>query len=439
LPSNLEDFEISASELGPYAAWKAVVRFAAEEALDAVILAGDVVQEENCRFEAFGPLHQGVSDLVSSGAQVFAVAGNHDVDALPHLAELIPSFRLLGRGGRWEMATIARAGTPLAHLYGWSFPARRFTTSPLEASFPRRPSDALPAFGVLHCDLDASRSAYAPVRRDDLLAKGLTRWFLGHVHTPSELFARSSRTSETLYLGSLVGLDPGESGEHGALLVEIGDDRELSMKRIPLAPLLWEELDVELSELASIEELPGGITRAIDSLHDRHAHRLGEAKAVGVRLHWRGRSPHHRELRRTDPGELLDLRFPRGGVLYFVHEVVDHARASLELERLARTEDPPGLLARALLSLDEGTPEAELLLRQARRELARVAETSSWNLLEPLELDDAMVRDLLLTSGTQALEELLAQLGPSREAVESVSDRPGFAEGSSSEPDFGAS
>ena len=84
------------------------IDFAIEEKLDAVLFAGDVVESTNSRFEAMRPLEEGIRRLLKAGIQVIAVAGNHDVEALPRLAALIDGFTLLGAGGQWEAKMITK-------------------------------------------------------------------------------------------------------------------------------------------------------------------------------------------------------------------------------------------------------------------------------------------------------------------------------------------
>ena len=127
------------ADLGPAAAWSATVAHALAERVDAVVLAGDVVESLGDRFEAYGHLQGGVARLTEAGIPVIGVAGNHDVLALPHLAQQVPGFQLLGAGGTWAHADVTRRrrghGAPAglvvprraapARSAGWSPGARR--------------------------------------------------------------------------------------------------------------------------------------------------------------------------------------------------------------------------------------------------------------------------------------------------------------------------
>ena len=408
LPADLGEWDLDPALFTPAAAWSATVDLALREEVDAVVLAGDVVQEDNARFEAFGRLADGVSRLVDRGIQVWAVSGNHDVEALPRLVDLIPGFRLLGRGGRWELATLHRDGQPLVHFLGWSFPEPRFGSSPLAGrNRPEPPRDGRPCFGVLHADLDGHDSAYAPVSRAELDGVPVDGWFLGHVHKPSDL----SGPRPVGYLGSLVGLDPSETGPHGPWLLHAGREKP-ELRHVPLAPLRWQEVEIDVSGWKSLEHLLPEVERALESLHRSLAPEAGALRAVGCRLRWTGITPLRRDLRAVSVSpEIESLRRLWDPILYFIDRAEDRTRPALDLPAIAREQHPAGLLARRLLALVNDGPEAAELIHRARGRLEQVGAEATWSSLEPLRLDDERVRTLLIETGTEAIEELLSQVG----------------------------
>ncbi len=421
LPHDLATHGLRAEDLGPAAAWRRAVSAAIEGRIDAVVLCGDVVDDRNRLFEALGPLDAGVRELTDAGIAVFAVSGNHDGDVLPRLANAVEGFRLLGQGGLWETAELRLRGmpdeeAPFARIIGWSFPGPRVTTSPL-LDFPGRPAGDSPVFGVLHADLDQRSSRYAPVARAELERSALDGWFLGHVHTPSPGIEERALG----YVGSLVGLDPGEPGGHGPVRVDVDAAGRVTVQRLGGAPLRWERVEIVLGDAKEDGPLggaglPARVMRALGDLRDD----LGEdgkgALAVGCRLVLTGRVSRRRELRKLlAEGDLASLSVHRDGVLLFVERVLDRTVPAVDLESLAGVPTPPGVLARRLLALERDDPDAEPLVHEARRALESAAEDAAWRDpdLSPLELDRARVRTLLLESGRAVLDELLAQVpGP---------------------------
>jgi len=406
LPDALADH---ADDLDPAAAWRRLVQAALDRGVDALLLAGDVVDQDDDFFEAFADLRQGVERLTEAGVPVLAVAGNHDVRVLPRLAEAVPGFTLLGRGGRWEEHRLQGSDGVPVRVLGWSFPARVAPDDPLSAGLPARGRET--TIGLLHADRDQSGSRYAPVRSPDLQAAPVDAWLLGHVHRPD--IAPGPRPIG--YLGSLVGTDPGEPGRHGAWMLEVGADGALELSALPLAPLRWETIEVPLNGLADPADVQVRITAAIDALHDTLADAPFRATAVGCRLRLTGRTALRtgvaQALAAADPRSLL---YPHDGTTYFVHASALEALPDRDLDALARSADPVGLLARKLLLLQgRGAPEArQALVRAASRRLSEVPRRRHLNATGATPPDAERVAALLEAAALDALDALLAQKEP---------------------------
>ena len=182
----------------------------------------------------------------------------------------------------------------------------------------------------------------------------------------------------------------------------------MSLKQLPLAPLRWEEVVLDLSGLAGPEELLQALTGSLDALHRRIGPTIGEARAVGCRVFLTGSTTFHGELRaELARGDVEALRCPHDEVIYFVEKVIDRSMPALDLERLAAGDDPPAFLARQLLGLRSRDDAS--LLREAGRRLARVTGEPWWGQLGPVQLGEDRVRELLFAAGMRALEELLRQ------------------------------
>ncbi|HYW95118.1 MAG TPA: metallophosphoesterase, partial [Bacteroidales bacterium] len=63
--------------------WEQIVDGCLNQAVDVVLLAGDIVDRDNRFFEAVGPLQAGLEKLDRAGITVIITAGNHDYDVLP--------------------------------------------------------------------------------------------------------------------------------------------------------------------------------------------------------------------------------------------------------------------------------------------------------------------------------------------------------------------
>jgi exonuclease SbcD len=413
------DLDIDPRLLTPEAALAAAVERAIAESVAAVLFAGDVVESTNARFEAIRPLEAAVKRLVDAGIPVFGVVGNHDVEALPRLARLIDGFRLLGEGGRWESALVEASGGPAVEIVGWSFPERQVRTSPL-AELIRNPLEArhpgLPRIGVLHGDLDASGGPYAPFSHRELESAGLDAWLLGHIHKPS-LGSVASDGRPRGYLGSLMGLDPTETGARGPWLLRIEDGGRVAVEHLPMAPLRWERLDLEVGKDERAEDLGDRLLDEIERL-SRGVQQSGAAPTViGVRVRLRGASRHYEEIRRwLRQGEASAIRRVVDRTLVFVDKLSDELTLAVDLVELAKGGDPPALLARTLLALRERGDAARAIVDGARASLRDLAEAGRWTPLAALRgaedpLGDGALATTLEQAAHEALHALLAQRG----------------------------
>ena len=376
----------------------------------AVLLAGDVVERDDDFFEAYRELSSGVERLTENGVEVIGVAGNHDVKVLPRLAHQIPDFRLLGADGEWQSHLIAEKDEAVC-IWGWSFPQRTVTTSPLRGvPFDRKPGINL---GLLHCDRDGGSSPYAPVSSLELARAGLDGWLLGHIHKPDSLTADTPNG----YLGSLSGMDPGEPGAHGPWLISVSRGQLARLEQVPLAPLRWETLPVDIDAIGEVAQAKDRLLTEIRSLDERISGEATGPDAVGLRVNFEGRTRFgaaaNREIGVDDRHDIY-----RGstGRHYFVESIRNLTRPEIDLRVLAERPDPPGILARRLLWLDEpeGHADRDRLLNLARERLEREARNAVWARLsdeDPIEPDP---EQWLREAGFRALERLLTQTADTR-------------------------
>jgi DNA repair exonuclease SbcCD nuclease subunit len=430
LPAGLDEEGVDPRSLTPETALLAAVERAIEEGVDAVLFAGDVVESSNARFEAVRPLETAVRRLLEAGIPVLAVAGNHDVEALPRLAKLIDGFELLGEGGRWQSRVIERAGGPAVEILGWSFPEKQVRNSPVDILLrnpiaPARPG--IPRIGLLHGDLDASGGTYAPFTSRELTEAGLDAWLLGHIHKPSLTLGRATQAGATQggavdgsgprgYLGSLVGLDPGESGPHGPWLVRVNAHGEVAARQLVIAPLRWERFDVRVEE----DDGPADVGDRLLAEIVRFGHELQEqgsvSRVLGLRPCLVGPTRHDQALRRAIKEGLWNGSIrSAGGTLVFIDKVLDELDLAHDLEALAMGDDPPALMARKLLILQNPSEERSALLEAARGALQSLANEPRWSPLDeerdqrdPLS-DDQALAALLSKSATAGLSDLLSQ------------------------------
>lgn len=400
LAGRLEDF-------APATAWQRTVDLAVRESVDAVVLAGDVVESRHDYFEALPRLQAGVATLAQAGIQTLAVSGNHDVDVLPRLIDRVPDARLLGRNGRWESIVLTAASGEQATLWGWSFPTASFRSSPLD-DLPRD-RGAGPHLGLLHCDRDQTGSPYAPVTAGALRDAGLDAWLLGHIHQPDAL----GIDHPSGYLGSVVGLDAKETGARGPWVLEIDAGRIQRFDHRPLAPLRWEVLSVDLTGASDEATVTQRLDTRLETLAGTLAARHEQPDLIGLRLRLTGECALGASaIEAALPAAERLLGLPGARTIdWFLESWRLDTRPITPLERLAERDDPPGLLAQRLLILqrDPDDPEREALLAAAEKHLQGRRDSPRWEQLPGDRPSRETLAETLRETGQHALRVMLAQ------------------------------
>lgn len=383
-----------ARTLGPFGALERLVELARTEHVDAVLIAGDVVDDDGAYFEVFSALQDAVRCL--GGIPMIAIAGNHDAKVLPRLAEAIDGLTLLGAGGLWQSQVVPTSAGDVEVL-GWSFPDSHFRSSPFDVPPPPRAGRRI---GLLHGDLDTTGSVYAPFTSAHLREHAADAWLLGHVHAPST--ERLSQNVPVGYLGSLCGLDPSEAGPRGAWMVRC-EDRGVSLESVPLAPIAWAGVCIDASRIA-LDRLDGAIHQQSGDAADS----FDQAQAVGVRLTLTGEHEHWQELANAAASIELGRSWLHNGRRVFIDKIDCRVTAPLPLDRLAQERSAAGRIASLILDLERG--EASSLVEAASIEFASIGVDR--NLRVPSMGERAFpppdARFTLLREARAALSELIA-------------------------------
>lgn len=406
LPPGIERRSHSCTE-----AWGRVVDLAISEKVDLVAISGDLVDEANRYFEAFGPLGVGLTRLRENEVVVAMVAGNHDHAVLPRIVDDLglDGVHLLGRSGSWERLPFEKGGLRL-NIDGWSFPKAQHSESPLSGYAPL--VDGAPTLAILHGDLDQPRSTYGPISIAEMRRFPETFFLLGHVHATRAV--NEPGGARALYPGSPQAMDPGETGPHGVHLVSVGPEGFASSFR-PLSTVLYERLDVAVDGLERVTEIEAAVSAAVRQRLAQLAGKDEHARHLRLRVRLLGRSAAHRELGDRFRVAVSELE-PEEGTLSASVEAVEIATfPARDLQKLSEMHGAAGVLARLLSNLQDGTlaTEDEQLLREAAEAVKGVRSASQY--LEVLERDaevvegPALIAEDLRYSAGVLLDELLAQ------------------------------
>lgn len=329
------------------AAFDRLVEHALGEAVALVLLVGDI-------WDGDWPDHQTglwfvsrVARLAEAGIRVVFVRGNHDAES--RLVRRLP-----WPPGVVELSTDAPETVVLEDLgvavHGQGYP-KAAVTEDLARRYPP-PVPGLFNIGLLHTALDGrpGHAPYAPTSLSALVAHGYDYWALGHVHQHEVL----SRAPWVVFPGNLQGRHVREAGPKGCVELELVDGAVAALRPVVLDVVRWARLAVDLGGLDAVDAVSARVQAALlEALAE------AEGRALAVRLELGGAIP--AALVRALEGEDFEVRLRAEARALspslWLEKIVRRARPAVDVEALARRDDPLGALLRGLRDLAED-PEA---------------------------------------------------------------------------------
>lgn len=340
-------------------AFRRAVDVAIREDVHAVLVAGDLFDSDRLSFQTERFLLEQAGRLGDHDITLVYATGNHD----PGLGESgprripWPQNVLVASDATPRRFLVAdRTGEAVGHVTAVGHESGQVTDD-LARTLPR-PAGDLPEVAVLHTQVRSSLGAdahgpYAPSDLTYLRHAGFDYWALGHVHVRQQL----SEDPPIWYPGSPQGKSHSDTGERGALLVDLSDRRAPSVAFRPLARVRWDTLEVDrLDDVASLDELERAVQVSWETRREKEPGRNGTEWMVRVVLS--GPCPLWSELRRGEDLEHLssEVREILGALDVTVVARGVHPVFPIE-EHRGRTD----VLGQALRMVDDlATGEAEL-------------------------------------------------------------------------------
>ena len=294
-------------------AFRSIVTLAIEEAVDFVILVGDLFDGKwrdmktgiwtAAQFRRLAAVDNG-----NGGIPVYIIRGNHDAASEVRKTISWPD--------NVREFSVSRPQTFLLEdlkvaLHGQGF-ARREMPDDLTDGYPK-PVDGMFNIGVLHTSLAGSpnHDTYAPTSRERLAARGYDYWALGHIHR-REIVNESSPV--IAFAGNTQGRHINEEGAKGCLLVTVDDTVEADWDGAGRVEAIdfhatdvvrWFRAEIELDENDGRSELLAKVRQKL-----RQCQTQSDGRLAAVRLSVVGRSTLHGDLTRHETREelLAELR-----------------------------------------------------------------------------------------------------------------------------------
>ncbi len=378
-------------------AFKRSVDCAIEEDVHAVLIAGDLFDNDRLSFATEQFLLEQLHRLDANDIPCFYVTGNHDPGGRKYRnrrMEWPKSFRFVGESGPISFTVRDSSGDPMARIVAAGHVTNRDDEN-LAASFPAA-ADRLPHIGLLHtyvtsAEQAASHDRYAPCSLEDLRRVKYRYWALGHVHRRQQV----CDIAEAWYPGNIQGRHPRETGAKGGNIVILDGSGPARVTFRSFAPVGWADIILDnLEDVHTAGDLVGLVEEAIEET----AADVDGADDWLVRVVLSGRTPLVNELR--EAGQLKDLEEILATRLRLldVHVKAERIASPIDVEQ---HRGEPHLLGSVLQLMEDAGVDSSLLLQLAPDALSREFHS------EDEKVD--YLRSLLQGLESSAAERLLIQ------------------------------
>ncbi|MFW6251955.1 MAG: metallophosphoesterase family protein [Halanaerobium sp.] len=275
-------------------AFKNLVDFAVKEEVDFILIAGDLYDREARSVKASRFFLNQAQLLNEEGISIFLISGNHDPAGVEKEVFELPKNVHYFSSEEVEVLEYKKEGKLAARIIGQSY--RQKFESRTMYNFYTAPDSSVFNIALLHTALTKDTNRYVPVSKSDLLTKKeIDYWALGHLHQ----YQRLNEEPAVFYPGTLQGHNISEEGAKGAILVEVDSNLKSSEKFVPLAPVIYRQLEINLAEedLKNISQLQRLLREKIEELREKISRQNKKQKfpteAVIIRLLLKGRTELH--------------------------------------------------------------------------------------------------------------------------------------------------
>ena len=335
-----------------------LVDVAIEEECAFVIIAGDLFDGTKKDIATAFFFSGQMARLKNSNIPVFIVYGNHDAETKLKTMKWPENVTILSNK-KPETIIIEELGIA---IHGQSF-SKRNEQDNFAKKYPV-PVEGKLNIGILHTALEGhpAHASYAPCTLQELINKGYQYWALGHIHQ----FSVRNENPHVIFPGNLQGRSVRETGEKGAVLVTVDDDK-ITVERRILDAVRWEQQEIDLTDVSTRKDMNANLEDVLSDIS-----RNAEGRMVAVRLTFTGRTPLHSRLLRDekDTGDEIRVMASGMGLDVWVEKILFKTEPTYSLAELAARDDAVGDLVGRMATADKDVE----LIEELKKDYAALLE-----------------------------------------------------------------
>lgn len=380
-----------------------MVQFAIDEAVDLVVIAGDLYdgdwpdQNTGLFFVAQA------SRLVDAGIPLAVIRGNHDA------ANVMTSSLPLPKNpdGSSIMLASERVDQRLFESIGIAVHGRSFRTRAetenLAAEYPA-PHRGLFNLGLLHTSLTGAEGhdPYAPCTPAQLAEKEYDYWALGHVHTRGEHGLDGA--APVVFSGNIQGRHIREVGPKGCLLLEVDSRNQCRRTFHELDVVRWQRCQLDVSDVQHCDEVIDRFQAWIEqSLRD------AMDRLVVVRVELCGATPLNHSLRRQQENlkaSLQAIAVTHGRGQVWMEDLKCHTEDEADTAVTADMDGPLESLAAVIEQFEAGEEAGKAVEHELRSLLKKLPQELTGRNMPVQTGDPEWVADLIQSASAEVLGRL---------------------------------
>jgi DNA repair protein SbcD/Mre11 len=378
-------------------AFENLVDLCTEEAVDLLLLAGDLYDGDWRDFGTGLFFSKQMVRLRDANVRVFLVRGNHDA-----ASRITKNLRLPDNVHQFssrKAETVKDEALGIA-VHGQSF-AREEVTDDLSKQYPKA-APHLFNIGILHTSADGrpGHANYAPCKKDDLIAKGYQYWALGHVHAREVL----NEEPWIVFPGNLQGRHIRETGPKGCTVVTVEDGEVVTCEERAVDVVRWELLDLDASGCDTPAKVLDHLDEALRAAVSR-----ADGRTCAARVRVTGPCGAHAKMvnrRESCVNDARALALEIGSGAIWLEKVLIETSPNVDFAKRAAGSGPLAELLQYVESLRDDEPGLAALAEKFT-DLGAKLPVDLREGADALHLDSKTIKDLLQGTPSILLPRLL--------------------------------
>jgi DNA repair exonuclease SbcCD nuclease subunit len=319
-------------------AFKNLVALAIKKEIDFILIAGDLYDREARSIKSSRFFLEQCQYLNNKDIEIYIISGNHDPAGVENEVFELPENVNYFSSDNVETKEYIKDNKLAARILGQSY-RQKFENRTMYNYFTAQDNSVF-NIALLHTALNKDNSRYVPVNKSELLTKNeINYWALGHIHQ----YQKINHSPSINFSGTLQAHNISEQGIKGAILVEVDSNLKVTESFIPLAPVIFKEIELNLEkqkELDNITELQLLINKQVEEILEeikaKNNSQDYKIHAVITRFNIKGRTRIHQyvennreELEETLLKEIRN-KFSKQSPLFWLHSLILRTAAQLD-------------------------------------------------------------------------------------------------------------